>query len=175
MTDPVADGARLSELCAALDTYRPARQRLFETLGPILSNRDPLAEWSEHLVLALTGGELAESRVQAAYDLRTPDAETVQVRSLTNSSTAWINEHPVRTVPGADRYALVLLEAFALVGVLLFPANLTKIGAALGKRHGEQQATLQFTRHNWWTIRDDPESFRNLGMRIWLPPFTQHG
>lgn len=67
MNSPVSDGVRLSELCAALDAYRPARQQMLATLRLDASNRDPLAEWSEHLVAALTGGVLAPSRVQAAY------------------------------------------------------------------------------------------------------------
>jgi hypothetical protein len=172
MTEPVADPARVSGLCAALDMYRPARQQMLAALCPGASNRDPLAEWSEHLAAALTGGTLALSRVQAAYDLTTPDGATVQVRYLANSSPKWVNEHTVRTVPGAARYALVLFEAFTLIGVLMFPADLTDICAALGKRHGEPQATLQFTGRNWRAIRDDPNRFRALGMRIWLPPFA---
>lgn len=161
---------RLRELTAALDAYRPARQRLLATLDLGVSNRDPLAEWSEHLVAALSGGALAPSRVQADYDLTTPEGERAQVRYLANPDTIWVNEHLVRSLPGVDFYALVLFEAFEVTGVLLFPSDLTLIGAALGKRHGEQGTTLQFTRRNWWTIRNDPERFRGLGMAIWLPP-----
>jgi hypothetical protein len=164
------DRARLDQLNAALDTYRPARQTMLSVLGLGASNRDPLAEWSEHLVNALTGGTLAESRVQAAYDLTTPDGLTVQVRYLANPSTNWVNEHHVRTLPGADRYALVLFEAFTVTGVVMFPPDLTTVGAALGKRHGNQDLTLQFTRSNWWAIRDDPDRFRRLGVTVWLPP-----
>jgi hypothetical protein len=164
------DRARLEVLKAALDTYRPARQTMLAVLGLGASNRDPLAEWSEHLVNALTAGVLAESRVQAAYDLTTPEGLTVQVRYLANPGTAWVNEHYVRTMPGADRYALVLFEAFTVTGVLMFPPDLTLIGRALRKRHGSQDLTLQFTRSNWWAIRDNPELFRSLGVVVWLPP-----
>jgi hypothetical protein len=64
-----AEPARVTELLAALDVYRPARQQLLATLGLGPSNRDPLAEFSEHFVMALMGGTLASSRVQTQYDL----------------------------------------------------------------------------------------------------------
>jgi hypothetical protein len=102
MTDSHTDPARLAELEAALDAYRPARQTMLAVLGLGASNRDPLAEWSERLVNALTGGKLAPSRVQAAYDLTTPEGLTVQVRYLANPSTTWVNEHP-RPHPARSR------------------------------------------------------------------------
>ena len=166
------DAARMRELCAALDAYRPARQRMLATLGMGVSNRDPLAEWSEHLVAALTGGALAPSRVQAAFDLTTPDGLRMQVRYLANPGKAWVNEHYVRTPAGADRYALVLFEAFELIGVLIFPPQLAAICEALGKRHGDRDVSLQFTRRNWWAIRDTPDRFWALGVQVWLPPFA---
>lgn len=43
------------------------------------------------------------------------------------------------------RYALVLFEAFTATAVLMFPPDLTAIGAAMGKRHPDQGGTLQFT------------------------------
>ena len=42
---------------------------------------------------------------------------------------------------------------------------------ALGKQHGDQNTTLQFGRRNWLAVRDHPDRFRDLGMRVWLPPF----
>jgi hypothetical protein len=161
---------RLAELCDALDGYRPARQKMLATLGLAVSNRDPLAEWSEHIVNALLGGTLAPNRVQADYDLTTPDGLHVQVRYLANPSTIWVNEHHIRSLPVADRYALVLFEAFTVTGVLMFPPDLTAIAAALGKRHPGQDTTLQFTRRNWWSIRDRPDVYRRLGVTLWLPP-----
>lgn len=166
---------RVAELCAALDTYRPARQRMLAVLGLGVSNRDPLAEWAEHLVAALTGGVLASSRVQAAYDLTTPNGLRMQIRYLANPGVAWVNEHHVRNLPGADRYALVLFEAFTATAVLIFPPDLTAIGAAMGKRHPHQGETLQFTRRNWWSVREDPDRYRELGMTVWLPPFSEQG
>ena len=61
------------------------------------------------------------------------------------------------------------LHAAADRALMMLGADLTPIGAALGKRHGDQQTTLQFTRRNWWTIRDDPDRFRNPGPQVWLP------
>jgi hypothetical protein len=95
----------------------------------------------------------------------------VQVRYLANPGTTWVNEHHVQTSADADSYALVLFEAFEPVGVLMFPAQLSAICAALGKRHGNQDTSVQFTRRNWWALRDDPDRFRDLGMQVWLPPF----
>lgn len=165
------DTARVDALLAALDDYRPARQRLLAHLHLGLSNRDPLAEWSEQLVNALVGGRLATSRVQTAYDLTTPDGRRLQVRYLANPDDAWVNGHLVRTLPGVEGYALVIFVALQPVGVLLFPPDLTAICAALRKRHDATDVTLQLTRTNWHTIRDQPERFTALGMQLWLPPF----
>ncbi|MFI1358097.1 hypothetical protein ACH4TV_31615 [Streptomyces sp. NPDC020898] len=175
MTDsvlrPAPNGAGIPELLSALDSYRLARQTLLGALGLGQSNRDPLAEFAEHLVAALSGGRLAESRVQANYDLISADGEYVQVKYLANPLSDWPNEHTVRTIPGIDWYALVVYEAFTVTGVLAFPPDLTEICAALGKRHTGQSTSLQFTRRNWWTIRDNADAYRHLGVRIWVPPF----
>ena len=160
MTGDTPDEKRVQELNDALDSYRAARQRMLATLGLNLSNRDPLAEWSEHFVAALTGGTLASSPVQKAFDLTTPKGLRIQVRYLANPAQMWVNWHNVQMPDGADRYALVLFEAFEVIGVLLFPARLSAICAALGKRHGDQDVLLQFTRSNWWTIRGHPDRFR---------------
>jgi len=167
----VAEPALVTELLAALDVYRPARQQLLATLGLGPSNRDPLAEFSEHFVMALMGGTLASSRVQAHYDLITPAGQKVQVRYLANPSEVWVNEHLVYRIAGVEWYALVLFETFAVTAVLAFPQELMAIGAELGKRHPRQDETLQLTRRNYWAMRGSPHRFRSLGMQIWLPPF----
>jgi hypothetical protein len=134
-------------------------------------NRDPFAEFSEQLVHALMGGTLASSRVQAGHDLVLLDGRKVQVRYLANPAENWVNEHQVHRIPGVELYALVLFEAFAVAGVLVFPTlDLAAICAALGKRHPRQDETLQFTRRNFWTICDDPGRFIRLGVQLWLPP-----
>jgi len=162
-------------LLAALEKYRPARERLLSVLGPKMSNRDPLAEFAEHFVAALMGGQLAENPVQAYWDIKLTDGAKVQVKYLVNSahpgSKAWANEHLVRSLPGVDWYALVIIEGFKVSGVAAFPPRLGGVCHALGKQHGDQDTTLQFGRRNWLAIRDHPDQFRDLGMRVWLPPF----
>jgi hypothetical protein len=68
-----SEGRRVGELLGALEEYRAARQRLLEVLGPRPSNRDPLAEFAEHFVAALTGGWVAVSPVQAGWDVQLAD------------------------------------------------------------------------------------------------------
>lgn len=169
-TDP-----RVGELLAALEEYRAARERLLDVLGSRRSSRDPLAEFAEHFVLALMGGCLAVSPVQAGWDIQLADGSKVQVKYLANGASgagAWVNEHFVRSVAGVDWYALVIIEGFRVSGVTAFPAALGPVCRTLGKRHPHQDTTLQFGRRNWLAIRDDPDRFRALGMRVWLPPFT---
>jgi hypothetical protein len=97
----------------------------------------------------------------------------IQVRYLANPEGAWVNEHEVRQISGVEWYALVLFEAFAVVGVLAIPTDrLALIGRALGKRHPSQHEMLQFTRRNWRAMRDSPNEFRALGLLVWLPPFV---
>ncbi|MFB7260734.1 hypothetical protein ACFCXH_01015 [Streptomyces nojiriensis] len=168
---PVPNNAATHGLLSALASYRAARQELLAIMALGRSNRDPLAEVAEHLVLALWGGRLAESRVQANYDLVSLDSEFVQVKYLANPLGIWPNEHTVRSIPGVDWYVLVLYEAFEVTGVVAFPPDLSEICTALCKRHPGQSTSLQFTRRNWWAIRDDAETYRQLGMRVWLPPF----
>jgi hypothetical protein len=166
---------RAAELLAALEEYRRARERLLSVLGPRMSNRDPLAEFAEHFVAALMGGRLAENPVQAYWDIELPDGAKVQVKCLTNSadpgSKAWANEHLVRSLLNVEWYALVIIEGFKVSGVAAFPSTLGPVCHALGKQHGNQDTTMQFGRRNWLAIRDHPDKFRDLGMRVWLPPF----
>ncbi|MFI6762807.1 hypothetical protein ACIBF5_27105 [Micromonospora sp. NPDC050417] len=169
MTLP-ADPQRLATLLGALDDYRQARRALLTALRLPASNRDPLAELSEHLVQALLGGELAPSRVQAHWDLTLPDHARVQIKYLANPDGRWVNEHVVRAHPDVAFYALVLFEAFSVTGVLILPtAQLGAVHLELGKRHLRGDAELQLTRRNWQTMRDEPARFRALGVRIWLP------
>lgn len=174
MTGPeIADPARARVLLKALEVYVHARRHLLEVLHLPASNRDPLAEASEQVVAALLGGTLAVSRVQAGHDLVLPGGTLVQVKYLANPAGGWINEHTVRSVAGVDLYALVLFEAFEIIGVLVFPTDqLAPICHALVKRHPDQERQLQFTRRNWLKIKDDPKRFRRLGVGVWLPPLV---
>jgi len=159
------------ELVAALAEYTAARRHLLALLRLEDSNRDPFAEFAEHLVAALTAGTLAANRVQSEWDITEPDGSLNQVRYLANPAGRWPNEHLVRNIAGVTWYTLVLYEGGEVTGVLSFPQVLAPVCTALGKRHPGQDQTLQFTLRNWWTIRDDPDHFRDLGVRVWLPPF----
>jgi hypothetical protein len=117
----------------ALGAYRVARHAPLASSTLPASNRDPLAEFSEHRVQALLGGTFAASRVQANWDLTPPYGDGVPLRYLADPAGRadptgrWVNEHAVRKC-----YALVLFEAFTVVSVLVLPiAGHPAIHAAL--------------------------------------------
>jgi predicted RNase H-like nuclease len=161
---------RVNELLTGLDRYREHRLQFLHEIGTPVSNREPLAEFAEQFVAGLTGGRGAHSRVQAGWDVEVGD-ERIQVRFLANPAGRWINEHLVYRIPGVQWYTLVLFEELRVVGVLAFPNDLTDICSRLEKRHPRQAETLQLTQPNWQRIRDNADTFRQLGMRVWLPPF----
>src|SRR3954451_5491133 len=98
-------------LLDALREYRDARLRLLGLLEVPVSNRDPLAEFAERLVAALTGGTPSENRNEPGWDVRLPGGVTVQVKYLANGATGrWVNEHPVHRVTGVDWDTVVLME-----------------------------------------------------------------
>ncbi|GAA2115349.1 hypothetical protein [Nocardioides furvisabuli] len=150
-----------------------ARLNLLRTLDLPASNRDPLSEFAEQFVAALTDCTLAPSRVQTGWDVALRDGAKVQVRYLANTSGGgWVNEHLVRRIADVDWYALVIIEDFGVSGVAMFPCTgLAVVAFALGKRHGDTENTLQFTRLNWLAIRGEPDRFRALGVRVLLPPW----
>jgi hypothetical protein len=159
-------------LLDTLSVYRQARQALLGGLGLAGSNRDPLAEVSEHLVAALLDGTLATSRVQKGWDLTTSDSKTVQVRYLANPSDGWVNEHLVDfRSGGADRYALVIFENLEPKAVLVFNrGTLAAVGERLGKRHGERDVTLALTRRNYRQLLAERDAFRALGVEVAVVP-----
>ena len=71
--------SQAAELFDALADYRNARLHLLRLLDVPVSNRDPLSEFAERLVSALTGGVMAENRTQPGWDVQLPDGSTVQV------------------------------------------------------------------------------------------------
>jgi hypothetical protein len=97
------------------------------------------------------GGTLAESRVQRGWDIVTTDRAHVQVRHLTNPSGHWVNEHLADFRTGeSDKYALVIFEDLIPIAVLIFHRlTLARVGGWLGKRHSNQEVTLQLTRRNY--------------------------
>lgn len=165
----MADLLRVQE---AYRRYVEARNALLDELQlKRKSNRDPLAEFSEWLVAALVGGTLADSPVQPGWDVLGPDGERIQVKYLANPAEAWVNEHPVYVTELMDSYAIVIFEALLPKAVVVFPAlNLAAVGTAMGKRHGNRDAALQFTRANYRRILKDPLAFKALGVRLYLAP-----
>ncbi len=167
------DSERVGELVEALERYREARLKLLGVLGLPLSNREPLTQWSEHLVAAVLGGQLAENPVQPDWDVTTSAGEKVQVRSLTNKAGlpgAWVNEHRVVIPPGVHRYALVIFEGLHPLTVLIFPADLRAINAELKKQTKDQESVLELTRANYLNIVQNPAVFQRLGIGIWTVP-----
>jgi hypothetical protein len=163
----------IDELLVAVGQYRLARQALLDALGCSGSNRDPFAEFSEHLVCALVDGKLAASRVQKGWDLTDADGARVQVRYLANPANGWVNEHLVEFRGDCDRYALVVIEAFDPVAVLIFRQDtLTEVCQRLGKRHGRQDETLHLTRRNYIELLERPDSFHDLVVVYDLKAFT---
>lgn len=152
-------------------TYRAARREFLEALGIPVSNRDPLAEFSERLVAVLVGGRLADSRVEKGYDITDERGRKIQVRYLANREGKWVNEHLVKFDGGVDFYALVIVEALEPRTVICFSRDtLRMVCARLGKRHPHQEITLQLTQVNAKAMLADRASFRAMGVRIWQAP-----
>lgn len=146
-------------------SYRAARREFLVALGIPASNRDPLAEFSEHFVAVLVGGTLPDSRVEKGYDIVDPDGRKIQVRYLANPEGPWVNEHLVSFNNDLDFYALVLVEALEPTAVICFSRDtLGQVCARLGKRHPHQERTLQLTRVNAKALLSDRAHFALLGV-----------
>jgi hypothetical protein len=170
MLDHMAAGSDVAAILEALDAYRSARVAFLAALECPISNRDPFAEFAERLVAAWLGGTLAASRVQHTYDLIDTEGRTVQVRYVANPAGSWVNGHHITFVPGLDRYALVVIEAFELSGVLCIDAsNVAAACARLGKRHPKQDTSLQLGQANWHQLVAERSAFEALGVSLLLP------
>ena len=141
--------ARILQL---FEEYWTSRRSFLVGLGLPATNRDPLSEFSELLVLSLLGGTRAASRVQKGYDLIDDDGQRVEVKYLANPSEGWVNEHQVIMTEDRDLYALVIFEDLRPISVIVFPRMLSAICAFLGKKHPGQETTLQLTRANYRRI-----------------------
>lgn len=159
---------KLPLLLESFAEYREARLRLLTALGRPQSYRDPIAEFSERLVADSLGGTLASNVVQKGWDLTTPDGQRVQVRYLANSASAgsWINWHTVRITPDMDAYALVIFVELVPEAILVFSGDLSNLGIAMKKRHGEQSVTFQITKTNYHRLVGDPVAARSLGVEV---------
>lgn len=155
------------QLVDALTEYSLARRRFLEAIrcrrGSI---REPLAEFAELLVAALTDEQLADNPVQKGWDLKAPDGTTTQVRYVANPRGKWVNGHQVTFIGSVDRYTLVMYEDLEPTGVLIFGrSSLAEVCRRLGKRHPNQETTLQITSENIRQIRTRSAEFAALGVQ----------
>ena len=155
-------------LADALARYRPAREAFLREIGcRPRSMRDPLAEFAELFVAALTGEQPATNPVQKGWDLRAGDGTTTQVRYVANPSDKWVNGHVVKFDAGVDRYALVVYESLEPTSVLIFSrGTLGHVCQRLGKRHPSQDTTIQVTPENVRRMKADRHGFAELGVTV---------
>jgi hypothetical protein len=165
-----------ADLIGAYRRYAKARRAFLETLQRANSCRDPLAELSERLVHRLLGGTAAVSRVKKGYDLVRSDGRRVQITYLANPAPKWVNHHHIRFDGRADDHALVIFEGMELIAILCFPREaIAEVCKRLGKRHPNQERSLQLTQLNYQAIIDDAGSFEKLNMRVYRPTVAELG
>lgn len=168
LSSQIQNSTDIYELLTHFKTYTNSRAQFLNAIGLPNSCRDPFAEFSEILVSKLLPANLAESRVQRGFDLIRPDGRLVQVKYLSNPAGKWINEHPIFFPESVDEYALVIYIALQVESVLVFKRKtLSKVCVLLGKRHPNQNLTLQFTKRNYETILSNPALFEELGMEVY--------
>lgn len=158
----MADWGKGATIVEALAEYRHARRKLIEAIGcRPESMRDPLAEFSEALVAALSGDTLATNPVQKGWDLKSAEGITTQVRYVANPMGKWVNGHVIDfRSSDCDRYALVMFEDLVPMDVLVFGRKgLGAVCARLGKRHPHQEVTLQITPSNVAQLKSEREIF----------------
>lgn len=165
-------GSRWEELREAFTAYARGRQQLLDAIGVGVSNRDPLSDFSEHLVAALLDGQLATNRVQRGWDLTTPSGRRVQVKYLANpgGGAAWINGIAISFGSGPDEpddFAVVFFDALLPVSVVAFAREqLLEVCVRLKKRHPNQERTLQLTQANYQRLLAERGDFAPHGVRV---------
>jgi hypothetical protein len=164
----VAANPSVDRLLEALRLYRSARDEFLTALGCSGSNRDPFSEFAERVALAAIGGTLAASRTQKGWDFEDLAGRRVQVRYLANPIGPWVNGHVVDfRGGGCDRYALVFFEGLDAKTLVVFDhTRMADVGRALGKRHPDQENTLQMGQANYRAILINPDRFRDVGVQI---------
>lgn len=160
--------SNLNEFLSAFLSYRTARLEFLNYIGCVESNRDPLAEASEHLVVLLTGGELVKNRVQKGYDVVGSDGERIQVKYLANPLNTGINGHIIQFPDEADLYAVVVFENLLPRSVLVFTReSLGPVYDRLGKRHKGRGERLELTKANTETILSNAQEFSKIGITVY--------
>lgn len=151
-----------------LDAYLAAQVAFQGAPDSPTSSRDPFAYFSERLVAAWLGGTPADG-AQASYDVIDGEGRTVRVRWLANWSDDWVSGYTLQCEPGIDRYALVIIDALDLVGVLCLDSGYVgEVSAQLGKRHPEQENSLYLTQGDWQTLVAERATFEPLGVSLLL-------
>lgn len=156
------------ELLARFADYRQGRVSLLANIGIEISNRDPLSEFAEVLVARLLDGQLADSRVQKGWDVRAADGRLIQVKYVANPAVGqWVNWHTIEQDEGWDAYALVVYLDLTPVVVYIFPrGDFSALCSALGKRHADQDRTLQFTKTCHLLMSANPSEFERFGVEV---------
>jgi hypothetical protein len=162
-------------LLARFADYRAARLAFLETLGLGHSNRDPLAEFAEHLVCSVLGGTLAGCRTQKGWDVETADHVRVQVKYVADPERGTVgNWHNIIIADEADEFALVVLERLVPKAIHVFTReSLDGCYDALDKTHANRGTRLNFTGAVHDRIIADPATFERLGVRTFA--FGGHG
>lgn len=156
------------ELLSQFHTYSEARGRFLEHLNLSKSFRDPLAEFSEILVSKTLNATLVTSRVQKSYDLIRSNKRLVQVKYLLNPSRAWVNEHHVTFPEAVNEYALVIYISLKLESIIVFKREtLGQVCKLLGKKHPNQNISLQFTKRNYDSILSEESEFDKFGVEVY--------
>lgn len=156
------------ELLSQFQIYSEVRGKFLEQLNLSKSCRDPLAEFSEILVSKTLNAMLVASRVQKSYDLIRSNKRLVQVKYLLNPSRAWVNEHHVTFPETVNEYALVIYISLKLESIIVFKREtLGQVCKRLGKKHPNQEHTLQFTKRNYETILSEEVEFEKLGVEVY--------
>lgn len=176
------DESSFNVLMEAWSRYRLARLDLLSRLHRPESLRDPVGEWSEMLVKKLLNGRFpvkpdgqSIDPVRTGYDVELEDKTLVQVRSLSNPSGKWMNEHYIKFTSGVAAYGIVFFNDLRPKTVIVFPKEqLAHICERLGKKHGMQDRELQLGQLNFEQILAEKSIFAGLGMRIWCYDDSQY-
>lgn len=158
----VTDWGEAAALVEAIAEYRLARRKLIEAIRcRAESMRDPLSEFSEALVAALTGDTPATNPVQKGWDLMFSEGITTQVKYVANPVGKWVNGHDINfRTNDCDRYALVMFEDLVPVTVVIFDRKgLGAVCSRLRKRHPHQDEILQITPANINQLKAEREAF----------------
>ena len=169
------DGPSIDVLMETWSRYRPARLDLLSRLHRPKSLRDPVCEWSEMLVKQLLHGRFPVKPDQSIDPVRKDydvvldkDGTQVQIKSLSNLSGKWVNEHLIQFTGSVGAYAIVFFTDLRPETVLIFPKQQLKhICERLRKRHPKQDTELQLTQRNFGQILAEKRAFAYLGIRIW--------